>query len=69
MITKVFLRLKKVLGLIVEANGKNDLVKQKRGKKFANLDLWIDLTDADNVLDLIPAAELYDEEEVFEEET
>ena len=29
MITKVFLRLKKVLVLIVEANGKNDLVEQK----------------------------------------
>ena len=67
----MFKRLQKVLVLIIEAKGKNDLVETKRGKKFANLDLPIDITDADDageVPELIPTAELYGEEEVFEEE-
>ena len=70
MIEKVFKRLQKVLVLIVEAKGKNDLVETKRGKKFANLDLPINLmTDKP---DLFPesyiAAPLYTEEELGMEE-
>ena len=36
-ITKVFLRLKPVLCNILEANGSNDLVECKRGKKYDNI--------------------------------
>ena len=65
MIVKVFDRLKRGLVLIVEAKGVHDLVETKRGKHFANLDLPIDLTnDTGEVPDLIPAADLYDEEEI-----
>ena len=39
MITKVYKRLKKVFVLIKMANGGNDLVETKRGKKFKNLDM------------------------------
>ena len=39
MIAKVCKRIEKVLVLIVEGKGKNDLVETKRGKKFADLDL------------------------------
>ena len=39
MLTKVYKRLSKVLVLIMEGNGGNDLVETKRGKKFTNLDL------------------------------
>ena len=71
MITKVFNRLRNVLVLIVEGKGKNDLVETKRGKNFYMLDLPIDLTavdDAGEVPELIPTANLYNEEEVFEED-
>ena len=71
MIEKVCKRIQKVLVLIVEGKGKNDLFKTKRDKKFADLDLPIDLTAADDageVPELIPTAELYNEEEVFEED-
>ena len=71
MIEKVCKRIQKVLVLIVEGKGKNDLVETKRGKKFADLDLPIDLTAADDageVPELIPTANLYNEEEVFEED-
>ena len=68
MITKVLLCLKRVLLLIIEANGKNDLVEKKRDQKYANLDLPIDLTDDDDVPDIIPAAKLYDKGVVLEEE-
>ena len=42
MITRVFNRLHKVLVLIAEAKGKNDLVETKRGKKNTELDIPID---------------------------
>ena len=45
MLTKVFQRLHKVLVLVAQAKGKNDLVESKRGAKFKNLDLWIMPTD------------------------
>ena len=53
MIEKVCNRIQKVLVLIVEGKGKNDLVETKRGKKIADLDLPIDLTvdDAPVLLD------------------
>ena len=38
-IQNVFKRLQKVLVLILEADGGNDLVETKRGKKFETLDL------------------------------
>ena len=63
MITKVYKRLKKVLVLIAEARGKNDLVETKRGKKFQDLDLPIDLTEDDTpelVAELLSAAEMYE---------
>ena len=63
MITKVFLCLNKVL-VLTEAKDKNDLVEKKRGKKFVNLDLPIDLTNDDYVPDLIPTTKLYDKKEV-----
>ena len=44
-IASVFKRLKRVLALIIEAKGKNDLVEKKRGKKRSSLDLLVDLTD------------------------
>ena len=71
MIEKVCKQIQKVLVLIVEGKGKNDLVETKRGKKFADLDLPIDLTAADDageVPELIPTANLYNKEEVFEED-
>lgn len=37
----IFNRLKKVMALIVDGNGSNDLVETKRGKKFRVLDLWM----------------------------
>ena len=40
MINNVFTRLTKVLVLIIDGEGKNDLVEDKRGKKFKNLDDW-----------------------------
>ena len=40
ILTNVFDRMKKVLVLIVEAEGKNDLVETKRGKRFRSLDRW-----------------------------
>ena len=39
IITNVFNRIQNVLSLIIEANGGNDLVETKRGKKFRNMDL------------------------------
>ena len=42
VIANVFNRLKKVLVLIIEADGGNDLVESKHGKKFANLDLPVE---------------------------
>jgi len=47
MIMKVYKRLKKVIVLIAELKGKNDLVETKRGKKFQDLDLPIDLMGDD----------------------
>ena len=44
MIAKVCKRIEKVLVLIIEGKGKNDLVETKRGKKFADLDLPFDFT-------------------------
>ena len=38
-ISRVFIRLQKVLVLILQANGGNDLVETKRGKKFQTLDM------------------------------
>ena len=68
MITRVFNRLRNVLVLIDEAKGKNDLVEKKRGKKFYQLDLPIDLTDENSapVPTIICAPQ---EEEVGAEET
>ena len=67
IITKVYKRLKKVLVLIAEAKGKNNIVEMKRGKKFQDLDLPIDLT-GDNtpelVAELLSAAWMYEEEEI-----
>ena len=70
MITKVFNRLRNVLVLIVEANGKNDLVETKRGKNFYMLDLPIDLTeDTPTLIPESSAAELFQEEpDLVEEE-
>ena len=39
VIGRVWSRLRNVLVLIKQANGRNDLVERKRGKKFHNLDL------------------------------
>ena len=39
VIGRVWSRLRSLLVLIKEANGGNDLVERKRGKKFRNLDL------------------------------
>ena len=41
-LSKVFERLKRVLCLIVEGNGKNDLVESKRGKKEPDRDIRTD---------------------------
>ena len=62
-ITSVFKRLKRVLALIIEAKGKNDLVEEKRGKKWSSLDLLVNLTDVcdNDVPELEP--ELLDEED------
>ena len=67
MIEKVCKRIQKVLVLIVEGKGKNDLVETKRGKKFADLDLPIDLTTDESpaLLDEpMTAGELYEEADV-----
>ena len=73
MITSVFKRLRRVLVLIIEAKGKNDLVETKRGKKFAALDLPIDLTDEPPLVEEVGgedtevqlnAAEMYEEETI-----
>ena len=66
VITKVFERLRNVLVLIHEANGKNDLVETKRGKKFRNLDL--PETDEPDILPEPCTAPLYAEEELEETE-
>ena len=42
VLTKVFDRLQKVLCLIVEGRGKNDLVETKRGKKVGAMNLRSD---------------------------
>ena len=42
VLMKVFVRLQKVLCLIVEGIGKNDLVETKRGKKHGNMNLRSD---------------------------
>ena len=39
VIGRVWSRLRNVLVLIKEGNGRNDLAESKRGKKFCNLDL------------------------------
>ena len=62
VIASVFKRLQKVLVLIIEAKGKNDLVETKRGKKFVDLDLPIDLTSDSTLGDeLASAPELFEE--------
>ena len=63
--------MNKVLVLIVEAKGKNDLVETKRGKKWASLDLPIDLTNEDDTVDVPESSsfELSEEEpDLVEEE-
>ena len=70
-ITKVFLRLKPVLCNILEANGSNDLVESKRGKKYANIkmeDVLVDMKtsnseEAMNLQDVV----LFDQEDVQED--
>ena len=39
-VTKVFHRLHKVLLLIQQDKGGNNLVETKRGKRYVDLDLW-----------------------------
>ena len=51
VITKVFNRLKKVLVLIIEGDGGNELVETKRGKGFCNLDLTTEELDDINIDD------------------
>ena len=49
VIGRVWSRLRNVLVLIKEADGKNDLVEKKRGKKFRNLDFPIqNVTNTNN---------------------
>ena len=45
---KVWSRATKVLALIVEGKGGNDLVEKKRGKRWAGLDLEPEFLEADN---------------------
>ena len=40
VLPSVFNRLHKVLVLVVEGEGSNDLVESKRGKKYKMLDTW-----------------------------
>ncbi len=47
ILLNVFDRLHKVLVLIAQANGSNELVETKRGKSFRNLDLWMLPDDID----------------------
>ena len=54
VIEKVFDRLKRVLVLIAEAKGKNNLMETKQGKKFQDLDLTIDLEMEENTPDMVP---------------
>ena len=68
VIEKVFERLQKVLVLIAEAKGKNDLVETKRGKKFQDLDLPIDLTMEEDTPELVPEFLAIDEEEELGQE-
>ena len=51
VITKVFNHLKKVLVLIIECDGGNELVETKRGKCFCNLDLTTEELDEINIYD------------------
>ena len=55
VITRVWGRLRNVLALIVEGKGGNDLVEQKRGKKFRNLDLNQELLAQNQAEIAIPA--------------
>ena len=69
VIEKVFDRLKRVLFLITEAKGINDLVETKLGKKSQDLNLPIDLTMEEDTPDLVPKLLPIDEgEEEFGQE-
>ena len=70
-ITKVFLRLKPVLCNILEANGSNDLVESKRGKKYANIKMEDTLRDmqksnSEETMNLQDAI-IFDQEDVQED--
>ena len=68
MNTRVFNRLRNFLVLINEAKGKNDLVEEKRGKKFRNLDLPVDLTHEEDTPELVPEIICApEEEEIWQE--
>lgn len=56
---RVYRRWAKVLGLILQDNGRNDFVEHQRGKLFSNP---IDLTDDD--IDPVPQGPLDDNVEV-----
>ena len=71
MISKVWGRLRNVMVLIEEDNGRNNLVEKKRGKQHRNLDLPIEFltdggesntTDSDDVV--IPTIDTYFDLEV-----
>ena len=47
VIGKVWTRMNKVLSLLVEGKGGNDLVEKKRGKKFTGLDVPREFLDGD----------------------
>ena len=67
MIAKVCKRIEKVLVLIIEGKGKNDLVETKRGKKFADLDLPSDFSTV-NILPAL-ADEPHTAPELYEHDT
>ena len=70
-ITKVLLRLKPVLFNILEANGSNDLVESKRGKKYANIkmeDILRDMQKSDSAKTMnLQDALIFDQEDVQED--